>query len=155
MKPLESRQILNLVNTDQVYRAWLSSQRESLAVALRRHASRNRRVGLGTISPPVAGELRQSARQGAAITSHHALYAYATLAVTQLETLDLSSPITVTPGEVTKPVVCIDQFGFAVLLHILDPVDYVAHADSACAQIVKSMIDSKLLLPRFPPQPRS
>ena len=47
---LEQQQILNLVNTGQIYEAWLATGRDTLALNLRRHASRNRRIGLGAYS---------------------------------------------------------------------------------------------------------
>lgn len=152
MTPLSSLQLLNLVNTEQVYRAWVSNHRDTLATSLRRQASRNRRVGLGTIPPQVAQELRERTRAGTAITSHHALYAYARLAATQLVTAELSLPVTMMESDAAHSIVCIDQFGFALLLHVLNPVDYLAFADTEDARVVGSMIDRNLLPPRFFPE---
>lgn len=152
MTPLEPLQLLNLINTEQVYRAWLSTRRDVLATSLRRQASRNRRAGLGTIPPQVAQELRQSSRTGTAITSHHALHAYARLAATQLVMAKPSLPVTMMESDAAYPIVCIDQFGFALLLHVLNPVDYLAFANTEDAYVVGSMLDRNLIPPRFFPQ---
>lgn len=152
MTPLAPLQLLNLINTEQIYRAWVSSRRDVLAMSLRHQASRNRRVGLGTIPPQVAVELRQKTRTGTAITSNHALYAYARLAATQLVTAEPPAPVTMMESDAAYSVVCIDQFGFALLLHVLNPVDYLAFANMADAHVVRSMIDRNLLPPRFSPQ---
>lgn len=151
MLPLQPRQMLNLVNTDQVYRAWLDSQRDSLALSLRRQASRNRRVGLGTIPLPIAQNLRQSVRKGTALVSCHAMYAYAMVAAAQLAPLEVMMPVATIPCQAARTIVGVDQVGFAVLLLVVDPIEYVAHADPASAHSVKSMISNGLLPPKLPP----
>lgn len=142
---LEQHQILNLVNTGQVYKAWLVSGRDVLALNLRRHASRNRRVGLGTIPPQIAHE-----RPDAAITSNHALYAYGMLTAAQFAPLDLALPITTIPSQAAHPIVCIDQVGFAVMVRVPDPVEYLYYADQTSAQTIRAMMDDGSLPGRLP-----
>lgn len=154
---LEQQQILNLVNTGQIYEAWLATSRDTLALPLRHHASRNRRIGLGTIPPQIAHDLRQVAQQqpGAATISHHALYAYATLIAAQLTPLDVAQPITTITCQAAHPVVCIDQAGFAVMMRVLDPIEYLTYADETSAQIIKAMLHDGLLPTRLPSWIRS
>ncbi|MBV2182104.1 MAG: hypothetical protein KUL86_12845 [Castellaniella sp.] len=154
---LEQHQILNLVNTGQVYEAWLVSGRDVLALNLRRHASRNRRVGLGTMPPKIAHDLRQIARERpeAAITSYHALYAYAMLTAAQLAPLDLALPITTIPAQAAHPIVCIDQAGFAVTMRVLDPVEYLDYADQDSAHAIRIMMDDRSLPEKLPTWIRS
>lgn len=156
LKPLEQRQILSLVNTGQIYEAWLATGRDALALNLRRHASRNRRVGLGTIPPQIAYNLRQVARQQpeTATISYHALYAYAMLTAAQLTPLDITQPITTITCQAAHPVVCIDQAGFAMMMRVLDPIEYLTYADQTSAQAIRTMIHDGLLPTRLSPSLR-
>lgn len=153
LKPLEQQQILNLVNTGQIYEAWLATGRDTLALSLRRHASRNRRAGLGTIQPQTAHNLRQIARERpeAATISYHALYGYAMLTAAQLAPLNLAQPIKTITCRVAYPVVCIDQAGFAVMMRVLDPIEYLTYADQTSNQAIRAMLDDGLLPTRFSP----
>lgn len=157
LKSLEQQQILNLVNTSQIYEAWLATGRDTLALSLRRHASRNRRAGLGTIPPQTAHYLRQIARERpeAAIISYHALYAYAMLTAAQLAPLNLALPLKTITCRAAYPVVCIDQAGFAVIMRIHDPIEYLTYADQASAQAIKAMLNDGSLPTRFSPRIRS
>ncbi|MER1969138.1 hypothetical protein [Castellaniella sp. GW247-6E4] len=157
LKSLEQQQILNLVNTGQIYEAWLATGRDTLALSLRRHASRNRRIGLGTIPPQIAHDLRQIARERpeAAITSYHALYAYAMLTTAQLASLDLAQPIATITCQTAHSIVCIDQAGFAVMMRLLDPVEYLDYSDQVSAQAIRAMMDEGSLPERLPAWIRS
>ena len=152
LSSLACDQCLCLVNTGQLHEAWLASGREVLALSLRRQASRNRRVGLGTVPTQVAHELRNIAREQSevAIISYHALYAYAMLAAAQYPPLDLAPPIATITCPMAYPVVCIDQAGFAVVVRVLSPVDYLGYADEASGQVVRAMLDSGLLAAELP-----
>jgi hypothetical protein len=153
LKLLEQQQILNLVNTGQIYEAWLATGRDTLALSLRRHASRNRRIGLGTIPPQIAHDLRHATQQQpeAATISHHALYAYATLTAAQLTLLGVAQPITTITCQAAHPVVCIDQAGFAVIMRVLDPIEYLTYADQTSAQAIRTMMHDGLLPTRLSP----
>lgn len=154
---LEQQQILNLVNTGQIYEAWLATGRDTLALNLRRHASRNRRIGLGTIPPQTAHDLRQIARERPEATtiSYHALYAYAMLTAAQLAPLNLAQPITAITCRAAHSVVCIDQAGFAVMMRVLDPIEYLTYADQTSAQAIRTMLHDGLLPTRLSPRIRS
>lgn len=143
---LSDYQILNLINTGQTYRAWLSSQRDSLALALRSQASRNRRAGLGNVPTDAAFELRRVAREqpDAAIVSVHALYAYASLAGVRLAQcpFDVGTPVAVVRGQASFSTVCVDQFGFAALVRVLSPSAFLGRSDAVGKGLVMSMVDS-------------
>lgn len=154
---LEQQQVLNLVNTGQIYEAWLATGRDTLALSLRRHASRNRRIGLGTIPPQIAHDLRRVAQQRpeTATISYHALYAYAMLTAAQLTPLDVAQPITTITCQAAHPVVCIDQAGFAVMMRVLDPIEYLTYADQTSAQAIRTMLHDGLLPTKLSPWIRS
>lgn len=73
------------------------------------------------------------------------------LTAAQLAPLNLAQPIKTITCQVAYPVVCIDQAGFAVMMRVLDPIEYLTYADQTSNQAIRAMLDDGLLPIRLSP----